>query len=250
LFEGWFYRNATAITAISQRMCDHLVARGIPPKKITFIPTGVDMESGSKERANVNWWKRHGLLEGLRAVYLGAHGPANGLQFLLEAARDIGPDEGITLVLIGDGVDKPRLVAEAKKLHSGRIIFLPPVKRKDVPGILEAADVALMIDRVTPGAETSMPNKFFDYLAAGLPIVTNNPAELWDHVRDAKCGLLVDNHSPSRLVETLRQLRDDPRIRQEMGGRALALAQQRFDRRDLHERWELVLLGAARNGNC
>ena len=83
---------------------------------------------------------------------------------------------------------------------------------------------------VTPGAETSLPNKFFDYLAAGLPTITNNPAELWDHLREARAGLLVDDRQPAELAEALRRLRDDPAAAREMGARARALAALIADR--------------------
>jgi len=205
----------------------------------------VDLETSLKEGADLDWWRQRGWGDCLRVVYMGAHGRVNGLQFLVEAAARLGPKEGIKLVLVGDGAEKPRLVAEAKDRKLEQIIFHPPVKRECVPGILKAADVGLMIERVTPGSELCMPNKFFDYLAAGLPIISNNPAEYWEHIRAAECGLLADHNRPESLVELLRQLRDNPRLRQEMRRRALALAQQRFDRRQLNREWEEVLLKAA-----
>ena len=244
-FERWFYRDATTVTAISRRMCDYLVERGIPAQKLVFIPTGVDLAAARQATPDHDWWRRQGIEGCLRAVYLGAHGRANGLDYVLNAACYLKPEEGIKLVLIGDGVEKPRLVRQARDRALDCVVFLPPVRRELVPGILQAADVALMIDLVTPGAETSLPNKFFDYLAAGLPTITNNPAELWDHLQQANAGVLVDDRRPAQLLEALRDLRDHADQAREMGRRARELAESKFDRENLHRQWEQVLAEAA-----
>jgi glycosyltransferase involved in cell wall biosynthesis len=244
-FERWFYRDATTVTAISRRMCDYLIERGIGAEKLVFIPTGVDLATARQAAPDHDWWRRQGIEGCLRAVYLGAHGPANGLDYVLNAACYLKPQEGIKLVLIGEGVEKRRLEQQARDRALDCVVFLPPIRRDLVPGILQAADVALMIDLVTPGAETSLPNKFFDYLAAGLPSVTNNPAELWDHLKEAQAGVLVDNRRPAELLEALRDLRDHPDKAREMGRRARELAESKFDRENLHRQWEQVLTDAA-----
>lgn len=242
-FERWFYRSATTVTAISQRMCDYLLELGLPQRKVVFIPTGVDLSTALAASPNADWWQERGLENMLRAVYLGAHGPANGLQYLLEAASHLRPEDRIKIVLIGEGVQKPMLMEQARKRNLTELIFLPTISRDLVPGILQGANIALMIDQVTPGAETSMPNKLFDYLAAAMPVVTNNPAELWEHLDRAKCGLLVDNDRPEHLVEVLRRLRDDADLVATMGSNACKLAREQFDRQELNCRWEQLLRG-------
>jgi glycosyltransferase involved in cell wall biosynthesis len=245
-FERWFYRDATIITAISQRMCDYLIERGIPSDKIVFIPTGVDLSSARQAKPDHEWWRQEVEEGWLRAVYIGSHGPINGLDYVLNAACYLKPEDRIKLVLIGDGAEKQRLVRHARERKLDSVIFLPPVRRERVPGILRAADVALGIFQVAPGSETCLPNKFFDYLAAALPTITNNPAELWDYLQQASAGVLVDDRHPVQLVEALRDLRDHPQQAREMGQRALELAQSEFDRDILHRQWEEVLLKATR----
>jgi glycosyltransferase involved in cell wall biosynthesis len=244
-FEKWFYRDATTITAISRRMCDYLIERGIAAKKLVFIPTGVDFASAQQASPDHAWWLSHGLGDCFRVVYMGSHGPANGLDFLLNAASHLRPEDRIKMVLVGDGAEKTRLQEEARRRNLTEMVFLPPVPRTLVPGILRAADAALLIDLVAPGAETSLPNKLFDYLAAGLPILTNNPAEQWDHLASARCGVLVEDRRPADLATALRDLRDHPDKAHEMGGRARELAATQFDRRILNRQWEQVLLAAA-----
>jgi glycosyltransferase involved in cell wall biosynthesis len=244
-FEEWFYRSAARVSAISSRMRDRLIERGFPGDKIVFIPTGValkDFEAAAPDRA---WRTEHGLDGRMVAVYVGSHGRNNQLEYAVEAAECLRGVENLKIVLIGDGSEKPRLVADAQRRGLTNIVFLPPVPRSRVPGILKACDVTLVIDEVCPGSEYAMPNKFFDCLAAGLPMITNTPAELWDHVKEYDCGILTDPLRPDELARALVALKADPARAKAMGERALKLAADRFDRAALHRRWESLLLEVA-----
>jgi glycosyltransferase involved in cell wall biosynthesis len=244
-FEKWFYRKAAAVCAISRRMCDRLVARGVPAGKVHFIPTGVDVAAFDAE-PDREFLRRHGLEGAWVAVYLGAHGRVNGLDYLLDAADELKGRPGIRIVLIGDGSEKPRLEAEAGRRGLESVLrFLPPVPRGTVPGILKACDAMLMINRSGPGMQYVMPNKFFDYLASGRPLVSNVDAELTGWVREADCGLVAKPDDPADLARALERLRADPQGAREMGDRARALAADRFDRRRLVVDLEKVLAAAA-----
>jgi glycosyltransferase involved in cell wall biosynthesis len=241
-FEKWFYRNASRVSAISQRMCNRLIERGFPAEKIVFIPTGVNLAAFREAAPDRAWRAECGLRDDdFVAVYVGSHGPTNGLGYTLDAAEHLRGRPDIRIVLIGDGSDKPRLMAEAQRRGLTNILFLPPVPRSRIPAILKASDAALMIYWVLPGAEYELPNKFFDYLAAGLPTLSNMPAELWDHLEEAGCGILTDTTRPEELARALEALKADPQRVREMGRRALDLAASRFDRVRLHETWKELL---------
>jgi glycosyltransferase involved in cell wall biosynthesis len=244
-FEEWFYRNADAISAISSRMRDRLVERGFPGGKIHFITTGVRLEAFTGAEPDLAWRAEHCLGSDTVAVYLGSHGPSNGLGYCVDAAERLRGQAGLKLVLIGDGSERAGLIAETERRGLTNILFLPPVARARVPGILKACDVSLMIDQVVPGSEYGMGNKFFDYLAAGLPMITNTPAEMWDHVREYDCGILVDAERPEELAGALAALKADPARAKAMGRRALQLAADRFDRAALHGKWEELLAEVA-----
>ena len=244
-FEKWFYRKAAAVCAVSRRMADRLIERGVPAEKVHFIPTGVDVAAFEVE-PDREFLRRHGLEGAWVAVYLGAHGRVNGLDALLDAADELKGSPGLRIVLIGDGSEKPRLEAEAARRGLAPVLrFLPPVPRAAVPGILKACDAMLMINRSGPGMQYVMPNKFFDYLASGRPIVTNVEAELTGWVREADCGLVAKPDDPAGLARALERLRADPQAARAMGDRGRALAADRFDRRRLAVDLEKVLAAAA-----
>jgi len=245
-FEEWFYRQASAICAISQRMIDRLIERGFPPGKLHFIPTGVNISAHEVGR-DEEFRKAHNLTGQWVAVYAGAHGRVNGLDYLIEAAECLKDDADIRIVLVGEGTEKARLVAEAQSrgLTPQPLLFLPAVPRGRVPGILKACDAALMINVDRPGMKDLMTNKFFDYLASARPIVVNLEAELTNWMRRSDCGLLADPKRPEDLARVLRELKANAAEAEQMGLRGRRLAEEQFDRAKLHKKWEDVLARAA-----
>lgn len=245
-FEEWFYREARSVCAISQRMIRRLIERGFPANKLHFIPTGVDLKPFQKQ-ADEQFRKRHGLENSWIAIYAGAHGWLNGLDYLIEAAEHLKNEKDIQIVLLGDGAEKPHLIVKAE--HRGLVphplLFLPAVPRRKIPGILKACDAMLMINQNRPGVKDLMPNKFFDYLASGRPIVVNVKAELTEWILRYRCGVLSNPTDPGDLARILRSLKNDPENARRMGHRGLQLAMERFDRAKLHPEWETILYQAA-----
>ncbi len=250
LFEEWFYRKAESVCAISQMMVDRLVERGFPPEKLRFIPTGADLATFDSARPSEEFRRANDLEGKWVAAYVGTHGRANGLDYLVEAAPHFAGMDDVRLVLIGQGTETARLKAEAEErgltvAEGGPLLFHAPVPKGDVPGILKACDAMLMNNVDRPGMKILMPNKFFDYLAAGRPLITNIDAETTDYIREAECGLLSDPGDPSDLVRVVRELRTDEAGAERMGRNARDLCARLFDRANLHRTWETVLTRAA-----
>jgi glycosyltransferase involved in cell wall biosynthesis len=246
-FEEWFYREAAAVCTVGQGICRRLVQRGVPDGKVHFLPTGVSVEEFDIP-GDVEFLRRNGLEGRFVCVYVGAHGRINGLDYLVEAARHLERDGDIVFLLIGAGSEKDRLIAEAKArgVPGSSLRFHPPVARSAIPGILKACDVMVLTFVTRPGTQYMLPNKFFDYLAAGKPMVVNLRAELTDHVLQVGCGLLADPADPADLVRAVREIRADPERAREMGRSAGESARREFDRGRLHQRWQQFLLQAAR----
>lgn len=245
-FEQWFYRAASAVTLISDRMRRRLIERGVPSRKVHFLPTGVDLAAYSN-KPDERFVKENDLDGCMVAVYVGAHGRMNHLDYVLEAAEHIEEGSNIRLVLIGDGSEKSRLIRLARERNlQDVVLFHDPVPRSRVPGILAASNVALMMNSFGPGMQYLMTNKFFDYLAAGRPILVNVDAELTDWIVRADCGMLVCPGDPADLIRALRQLRDEPKRASEMGRRARQLGEDEFDRWKLALKWEALLCVVSR----
>ena len=202
--EAFLYHRADAIVVMARGVQDELQGRGIRESKLVFIPNGADPES-MRTDVSRDELRRQLRFQGLIAVYAGAHGPANGLDLLLDAAKEVASDiPSLRVVLVGDGVDKKRLRRRVAAEHIANVELRDPVPKSDMPKVLAAADIGLHVladvDLFKYGVS---PNKLFDYMAAGLPSITNTAGEVAALVHAADAGVVAE---PSGLAVALRTM--------------------------------------------
>lgn len=229
LLEWLAYRSADRLIGLSPGIVDGIARLGVPRDRIALIPNGCDLELF----ADGEPWRPDGVAPGdLLAVFTGTHGVANGLDALLDAAVQLKRRQvsGIKLLLVGDGKCKAALVARAEREGLGDyVLFHPPVPKRRLAGLMAAADIGLQILADVPAFYYgTSPNKFFDYLSAGLPVMTNYPGWIADLVQANGAGLAVPPRDPAAFADALMRVRDGYLPR--MAGQARALAERAFDR--------------------
>ncbi len=193
MLERFLYRRAELIVVLAKGSATDIIAEGIDPEKVVFIPNGADPEDFAVQEDREALRNRWGF-EGFVFVYAGAHGPANGLDLVLDAAHElVTQDSPVRFVLLGDGVEKPRLQERARVEGLSNVDFRDPVAKSLIPEVLAAADAGLHcladIDLFRRGVS---PNKLYDYMAAGRPVLTNTLGEVAEMVRAADAGLAVE----------------------------------------------------------
>jgi glycosyltransferase involved in cell wall biosynthesis len=245
------YAGAQHIVALSPGIKEGIIRAGVPAEKVTVIPNGSDLDlfspnvDGSVER------NRLGLGEKFAAVYFGAMGLANGLEYIIEAARILAErgNDRIALVLHGSGAKRPELEQMAREHKLSNVVFSNPAPGKEhVTRLVAACQVCMTIYRATKEHSWS-PNKMFDALAAGKPVLINVPGWLGETIENNHCGRSLDPHRPQMLADALEELEADPQLCRQMGENARALAEREFAREKLADRLESVLSAAigARN---
>ncbi len=237
ILESLAYRAACGWVALSPGMIESFARKGVPKEKVAMVPNGADLDvfspSGDKGLA----------IDGIEAgdvvfAFPGAHGIANGLMQVVDACAELENRgvKGIKAWLVGDGKVKPALVARAGELGLKNIVFSDPMPKSQLARMLPRADAGLMIlDDIPVFRYGSSPNKFFDFISAGLPVVVNHPGWVADMVRENDCGLEASPRGGASLADAMQAMaaRSD---RQEMGQRGRALAERDFDRARLAAR--------------
>jgi len=240
------YAAAKHIIALSPGMKEGIVRVGVPDRKITVIPNSSDLELFRPDVDGSSWRKRLGLGDRFAAIYFGAMGLANGLEYVIEAARVLAErgKENIVIVLHGGGGKRLELERMVRNYKLTNVIFSDLVADKaEVAQIVAGCDVCMTIYRAAR-EHTWSPNKMFDALAAGKPVLINVPGWLGKTIEDNGCGRCVDSGRPVALANALEELSADPDLCREMGKNARELAEREFARSKLAERLEGVLLEA------
>ncbi len=243
------YRSAHHCIGLAPGIVDGIKARGVEDKNVTLIPNGCDIEMFKKGSETPT--RPAGLnLDKTLAIYTGTHGFANGLHSVVYAAKVLQARgrHDIDIALIGQGVKKDALMEEAKAAELTNLHFYPPVPKTELTRFMAGADCGLQILANVPAFYYgTSPNKFFDYISAGLPVVTNYPGWVADMVEGEDCGKSCVADNPDALADALEYIADNKTKLPQMGDNALTLAQREFDRNKLADTFVAVLETTARD---
>jgi glycosyltransferase involved in cell wall biosynthesis len=240
LLERFLYRRADAVVALSEGIRDGVAQRSTDPRKVVLLPNATTETRGVLQGDRDDLRRRYGWQDSVVAVYAGSHGPANGLENVVDAALLQGGEGGVVFAFLGDGSEKAQLIARAAGAE--HIVFLDPVPKGDVHAILTAADIGVINLRWNKTFEGARPNKIFDYLGAGLPIVTTVPGEIWRIVDEAHAGRMAEPENPASLAAVVDELARDGELRNQLSGNARTYAETLPTRADTAAQLEDLLV--------
>jgi len=233
LVERFLIRVADWIVILSPAAEPHVVNKGANPLKMTCIPNAVYL------RRFDQWAREHSAtrLGGLSreddcfvVAYTGAHGPANSLRTVIEAAEICSDDCSIRFVLLGDGPCKDELIRMAKQKRLTNVLFGDALPKCHVPSFLQFADAGLLTLRSVKTFSWGVsPNKLFDYFAAAKPVICAAPGLTADLVASNEAGIAVEAENPVALAAAIKRLsRMSVDERQEMGLRGRRMVERQF----------------------
>jgi glycosyltransferase involved in cell wall biosynthesis len=239
VLEWLSYHSAKGCIGLSPGIVEGIRRRGVAAVSVAMVPNGCDLEFFNPvEGESV---RPYGIRnDEFVAVFTGAHGMANGLDAVLNAARELKKrgNTRIRLLFIGDGKLKPELVARADSEGLDNCMFLAPVNKRKLTAYLRGADAGLMILANVPAFYYgTSPNKFFDYIAIGLPVINNYPGWLAEMITRTECGIAVEPDNPEAFADALEKMAANPSLVNEMGLRSRELAVSEFDRDKLGDRF-------------
>jgi glycosyltransferase involved in cell wall biosynthesis len=210
-WEKFMYKKAEKIIVLLPNAKEYIEKRGIDPQKIVWIPNGVDLEQHDKS-VHINpsseaakFFEKY--KNKFKVVYIGAHGPANGLETVIEVAYCLFKKSvNVHFFLIGDGPEKKKLIKKAQERVVDNITFLDPVPKSQVPAILQSSDLLMFCLRNLDIYKYGISlNKMYDYFASGKPVImsgntVNNPVQLID------AGLVVEPENPEALAQGILKI--------------------------------------------
>ena len=245
VLEWTSYHSADRLVGLSPGIVDGIIKRGIAPEKVASIPNGCDLDIFASEHQA---WRPEGVQPtDLMAIFTGTHGLANGLNAVLDAAAELKKRQrtDIKLVLVGDGMQKKALLERAAELQLDNVIFHDPVNKAKLAGLMASADIGLQILANVPAFYYgTSPNKFFDYISAGLPVLNNYPGWLAELITKEQCGFAVPPENPQAFADALEQAADHREKLLEMGKNSQQVATEQFNRSILSQKFSDWVTGA------
>lgn len=109
--------------------------------------------------------------------------------------------------------------------------WVPSIPKEELAHILPQMDAGMMLLKNIPSLYYgSSPNKFFDYIASGLPVINNYPGWLADMIQAHQCGMAVPPDNPAAFADAVVWMREHANEIREMGRRGRILAETVFSR--------------------
>lgn len=250
--EKRIYENAEHVVALSPGMQDGIITTGTPREKTSMVPNMSKPDLFYPHEVDMKVVKDFCIdTSKFNVIHFGSMGRANGLEYIIDAAKyvyDKGYDD-INFIFMGHGATEPELKKRADSFGLNNIKFLGNHKMKTVIEVVNACDASITTFKNLPILATNSPNKLFDSLSAGKPIIVNSAGWTKDLVEQGDCGFFVDPENPAALADMLIELKDKEELLIKWGKNARKLSEEVYDKSKLSAQVADVLENAYANLN-
>lgn len=233
LLEKWSYKFSSHVIALSPGMRDGVLKVGTPEEKCTMIPNMSKPDKFYPHEPNMEIAKKYGVdMSKFNVIHFGSMGICNGLGYIVEAAK-LAQDQGhneLNFVFLGDGATKPMLEDMVARHQLKNVQLLGNHGMDVVSEIVNCCDASITSFSNIPILATNSPNKLFDSLSAGKPIIVNSAGWTKDMVENDECGFYVSPEHPQELVDKLVEVKDNKELLKKWGENARKLSLNVFDK--------------------
>jgi colanic acid biosynthesis glycosyl transferase WcaI len=241
---GFLYRKSDRIVVVTPAFKDYLIENWhVPVEKIVIVENGVEQNLFSPHAPN-DLRKELGVEDKFVVCYVGTMGMAHGLETMVEAAarlRDTAPQ--VLFLLIGEGVDKERIMAMAHSRGLTNLRFIDQQSREKIPAYICASDACLVLLRKTELFKTVIPTKMLEFMSCARPVILGVDGQARKIMEEAQAGIFVEPENAADLVEAVTQLLADPGLRETLGRNGRRHVLQHFSRKHTARAYMEVLEG-------
>jgi len=232
--EQTVYKKSKHIVLLSEGMREYLLKKNIPAEKITVLCNGTNTQQFVQAIDKAALRNQYQIANDTFIVlYAGTMGVANGLEFFIDTAATIQQKENtlIQFYFIGNGNRLAAIQSYAKTKNIVNITFIESLPKDQVVDYFKMADVGIVSFDSFKILETNSANKYYDYLASGLPVLINYKGWQKSALEKNVCGFSVS--TATAAADTFVNLVSDPDRYQRMSYAARALAEKEYDRKDI-----------------
>lgn len=231
--ERHIYERSEHVVALSPGMQEGVIATGTPKEKTSMIPNMSKPDKFFPHEKNMDIAKQFGVdTEKFNVIHFGSMGTANGLKYIIDAAKVLQDKgvEDVNIVFMGGGATEPKLKKMVEEQELKNVQFLGNHPMSTLAEVVNLCDVSITSFLNLPILKTNSPNKMFDSLSAGKPIIVNSSGWTKDLVEKENCGFFVDPEKPEELAEKLLAYKNDKETLRVWGENARRLSLEVFDK--------------------
>lgn len=234
LFFEWLekrlYKNASKIVVVTDAFKKNIIEKGIDPNKISVHKNGANLELYFPQKKDQKILNELNLQDKTIFAYIGTHGMAHGLDFILRSIVNIQySNPNLHFLFLGDGAERSNLLELKDKLKLQNVTFIPSVSKKEVVRYLSIMDVALVNLKKNDTFLTVIPSKIFESAAMQKPILLGLQGESKGIIETYNAGICyIPENESSFLESVLEIIKKENYERIQVGCENLALA---FDRK-------------------
>lgn len=229
--EKAIYKNARHIVALSPGMEDGVLRTGIPSTKVTMIPNMSKIDHFFVRPHNLQLLSKYQLQkDSFKLIYFGSMGLSNGIDYILDTAKLLKDFADIDFIFIGYGSMIDTFMERCKIENLDNVRFLGRFGIEETAELVNLCDITLVTFADIPILYTNSPNKLFDSLSAGKPIIVNSKGWTKTMVETHQCGIYVDPNSPQNFADKILELKKNPERLVQMGQNARILAESTYDK--------------------
>lgn len=242
--EKRIYVRAEHIIALSPGMRDGVLARNIPSDKVSMIPNMSKVDRFYPRDPNLDIADKYSIdTSKFNCIYFGALGLTNGIEYIVKAAKSLSNkgNKKINILFVGAG-SMARWLEEIKKQPDiYNIQYLGPLSMNVLSEVVNLCSVSLVTFKNIPILYTNSPNKLFDSLSAGKPVIVNSPGWTKKLVEEKECGAYVDPENSDELVKLLEDWSLAPDVIRRLGENARKLAETEYDKSILTKKFLTIV---------
>ncbi|RKF20659.1 colanic acid biosynthesis glycosyltransferase WcaI [Altericroceibacterium spongiae] len=232
--ESHFFRSADIVSSISPQMCQRLADKGVAQERIVEFPNWAEDDTIRPLSRNTDLRREWSLGDRTVVLYSGNIGRKQGLNIVLEAARDLQHRQDLIFVICGEGPERTELERQAVGLD--HCLIKPLQSRERLGELLATADI-FILPQLADAADLVLPSKLPNMMAAGRPVIaTTEPGTgVYDEIRNV--GIATRPGDPVALARAIERLADNPALREDLGYRARWKAISRWARDGILKRF-------------
>ncbi len=244
--EERLYKRSVLVSGQTQGICKNINQR-FPEVKTFWLPNGADLSYYDPYKVNAgNWRQQNNFSPGdIIFLYAGIIGIAQGLEIIIEAAKNVKENSNLKFVLLGNGPEKEKLISLTKQYGLRNVTFIDFVSKTEMPAILKSVNAAIIPLKKLDIFKGAIPSKIFESLAMKVPVLLGVDGEARElFVDQGRCGLYFEPENVKELTERIREISSDKDLAIKLGEAGRSYVNENFNRDTIADKFysEIVKL--------